>query len=488
MAEQPGYRPESPVPHEPPIGDGQAGTEEAAVPLENITGLPKESQLEQAAESSQTKGQRSSRPAHERARRFGEYRREARVYKDIYQKHREALEALDPLAQLKPTEYDRLIELGYIDKDYAEALKKLDDSITTLESLPAPTPQQEQALSNNVSLRAKTHEQLASLINTQRAESAKSKEDLLASLPAREEDHYRRIHGLATKLLESPEVEEELKKQFEIANEQHRQDVAREIEKPLAIAESLHRGLAERHQQTSQRLDQVVGSTNVLEKLLRAQEQPDSQASRDLYRDTYHKIADAIIVGSGDRQITSPSQLVPWETNPSRGEIDYGNNWHMLHQERILDALKNSTGLGNQGIQERGERVTKGVEQLAAEREALHRLYGRKWVKESGQAGKKEVRLGRFWAEFELRKKLDADRQKAAGLITNPESQKLLEINRGRGFVVAEAQKSGAPKITMVGGDADPSLAGKDMGALSDRYDWLRKRIVSQFVKRKARD
>jgi hypothetical protein len=454
MAEKPGYRPDSPVPNEPPVDNGLT--------------------------------QKTGRPPRERARRFGEYRREARVYKDIYQQHREALDALDPLAQLKPHEYERLIELGYIDEDYAKALKKLDDSIATLESMPALSPEQEQTLANNVHLRAKTHEQLAGFINTQRAETTKNKEDLLASLPAREEDHYKRIHGLAAKLLESPEVHEELKKQFEVANQQHRADVAREIEKPLEVAESLQRGLVERHQQTSQRLAQVVGDSNVLEKLVQAQEQPDSQESRDLYRDTYHKISDAIITGSGERQITSPNELVPWETNPSRGEIDYGNSWHMLHQERILDALKNSTGLGNQDIQERGERVTKGVEQLAAEREALHRLYGRKWVKEPGQAGKKEVRLGRFWAEFELRKKIDTDRARAAELITNPENQKLLEINRGRGFVVAEAQKSGAPKITMVGGDTDPGLVGKDMSALGDRYDWLRKRIISQFVKRKS--
>ncbi len=100
---------------------------------------------------------------------ISEINRESRIQK---------VDNYNPLKELKPSDYEQLVQEEMIDKEYADRLKKLDNIITKLESLDYPSVEVKTELEKLLEFRNTFREKLESQIQQKQEEVVVHQEDL----------------------------------------------------------------------------------------------------------------------------------------------------------------------------------------------------------------------------------------------------------------------------------------------------------------------
>ena len=308
------------------------------------------------------------------------------------------VENFNPLGGLTPADYDRLVQEGMIDSEYAERLKKLDGVIGKLEALAYPTADAVAELERLAQIRNSFREKLESQIEEKQQELSERREDVKSKVLG----HYaRRVEELEKVIAEieaNPRVVERLHAMAEQERKEFEEKIEREQKELLTAATRFIQSLSARHANSFNRLSEITGNEKIAEDLLKALKEEDERKQQSAFDRVRSRVIKSIIEGEGKQQLKEPKEIVPWEVRPT--SIPYVGAINTLRYRGTTEALQAAADAGS----EQAKRLLEQRRQILAENEILSKLVGRKWITDRKTG---EKRLGEFWSAFETRKAND---------------------------------------------------------------------------------
>jgi hypothetical protein len=378
------------------------------------------------------------------------------------------VENFNPLKDLTPNDYERLVQEGMIDAPYAERLKKLDGVIAKLEALDYPPADAKAELEKLSGVRNAFREKLEGQIEERQQEIAARRE----GVKNRVLEHYgTRVEELERTIAEiesNPRVMERLR---EIAEKEMQAVFAKreaekkafeakiEQERKAAIQEASHyiQSLGARHSNAFKRLGELLSNEKIADELVMVLGEEDVRKQQGAFDRVRSRLMNAIIDGEGSKQLKDPKEIVPWKV--AQTSIQYREAIDFLRFHETEKALRTAAKAGDTQAQ----KLLKQRKQVINGNEVIRRLVGPQWVTDRKT---NERRMGAFWAGFETRKKNDKEGITAARKKEREEAAKREAafrkstekmIKRG-GFVVE------VPVVKEVRGKKE--VVGKEKGAI----------------------
>ncbi len=344
------------------------------------------------------------------------------------------LEEYEPLAGLTVEDYNRLVEEEIISADYVEKLKETDDLIEKLQSLKSLTVKEEATLEELKQLRSSCRQFLQSQIEEKRQLTINRLDKIKNKMAEHYQNKIKKLEKVIEKAEENPRA---LARLYDMAKQEmaeHEEKIRQEEEKKLKEITRFIQSLSARQANALNRLRQVVKNENLKDDLLQALEERDSRKQQSSFDKIRSQVIKAIIAGTGEEQIKEAKEVVPWETKSS---VNYYFAFNQLLSREVKTFLKAKQAAGD----EQAQNLLKQIDQIVMADSALHKLFGKKWIKDK-KTGKK--RLGAFWWAFAERKKNDKEKlikaRKEEKLLEAKEEkeleEKIKEIIKRGGFIV----------------------------------------------------
>jgi hypothetical protein len=378
------------------------------------------------------------------------------------------VENFNPLKDLKPSDYERLVQEDIIDAPYAELLKKLDGVIAKFESLDYPSADERAKLEELLEARNTVNEKLESQIEERQQEIATRREEVknkvLEHYGARVEELERtiaeiesnprvmeRLRTIAEKEMQAVFAKREAeKKAFEAKVEQDRKAIIQEANRCV-------QSLSARHDNAFKRLGELLGNEKIADELVSVLGEEDVRKRQGAFDRIRSRLMASIIDGEGEKQLKEPKEIVPWKA--AQTSIRYGGAIDFLRFHETEKALRAAADVGDKQAQ----RLLEQRDQIISGNEAIRRLVGPQWVTDHKT---NEKRMSAFWAAFETRKKNDKEGITAMRKKEREEAAKreaafkkeIEEIVKRGGFVVE------VPIIKEVRGKRE--VIGKEKGAV----------------------
>ena len=307
------------------------------------------------------------------------------------------VEKYNPLADLKPSDYERLVQEGIIDVSYAERLKKLDELMSQFQSLEYPSAQA-QAQSERLSqIRNNLREKLESQIRQQQEEIATRRESVKNKILEHYAKRTQELQKRLTEIESNPAVLERLqaiaekeKREFEAKMEQERQALIKEVERYV-------QSLSARQANAFERLSELTDNKEIIQELTNAWEEKDARKRQSIFDKVRTRLIKAIIDGEGEQQLKEPKEIVPWKVSSS---IRYGDAINFLQSTATEKSLQDAALAGNKQAQ----KLLEQCKQIIRNNNIIRKLVGPQWISDPKT---NEKRMGIFWAAFETRKKND---------------------------------------------------------------------------------
>jgi len=307
-------------------------------------------------------------------------------------------EKFNPLKDLIPADYDRLVQEGMIDTDYAKRLKKLDAVIAKLESLDYPTADAVAELERLTQVRNSFRERIESQIEEKQQELSERRENIKNKVLEHYEKRAEELEEIIAEIESNPRVIERLHAMAEQERKEFEEKIEQERKKLLVEAARFIQSLSVRHANAFNRLGEITGNEKIAEDLLKALEEEDKRKQRSIFDKVRNSIIESIIDGEGKQQLKEPKEIVPWEVRST--SIPYIDAMDTLRYSGTTEALQVAADAGN----EQAKHLLEQREKILGENEVLRKLVGRKWITDR-KTGKKY--LGAFWSAFETRKEND---------------------------------------------------------------------------------
>ncbi len=378
------------------------------------------------------------------------------------------VENFNPLKDLKPSDYERLVQEGMIDAPYAERLKKLDGLIEEIEALDYPSVYAKTVLEELSEVRNAFREKLENQIEERQQEIAARREEVKNKILEHYSTRAEELEQMVVEIESNPHVVERLqtmaekemqalfakreaeKKAFEAKIEQERKAVIQEAARYI-------QSLSARHDNAFKRLGELLGNEKIADELIAVLGEKDARKQRDVFNSTRSRLINAIIDGEGEKQLKDPKEIVPWKVAPT--SIPYRDAIDFLRFHETGKALQAAAEAGNKQAQkllEQRDKIING-------NEVIRRLVGPQWVTDR-KTNKRQ--MSAFWAAFETRKKNDKEGITAARKKEREEAAKreaafkeaTEEIIKRGGFVVE------VPVIKEIQGKR--VVVGKEKGAV----------------------
>jgi hypothetical protein len=378
------------------------------------------------------------------------------------------VENFNPLKDLKPSDYELLVQEGMVDAPYAERLKKLDGVIAKLESLDYPSADAKAELEKLSEVRNTFREKLESQIEERQQEIATWREEVknkvLEHYSARVEELERtiveiesnprvmeRLQTIAEKEMQAIFAKREAeKKAFEAKVEQDRKATIQEANRYI-------QSLSARHGNAFKRLGELLGNEKIANELVAVLSEEDARKQQGAFDRTRSRLMTTIIDGEGEKQLKDPKEIVPWKV--AQASIQYREAIDFLRFHETKKALRAAADAGDKQAQ----KLLEQRDQIINGNEAIYKLVGPQWVMDRKT---NERRMSAFWAAFETRKKNDKEGITATRKKEREEAAKreaafkkaTEEIVKRGGFVVE------VPIIKEVRGKRE--VIGKEKGAV----------------------
>lgn len=356
------------------------------------------------------------------------------------------VENFNPLGDLNPSDYERLIQEGIIDASYAKRLQKIDEVIAKFETLEYPSADVKAQLEKLSEIRNSFREKLEDQIAERQQELTARREEVKNKVL----EHYaKRAKELEKTIIEiesNPRIVEQL--QAMAKKEMHADFAKREVEKKAfkakieqerkAIIQEATRyiqSLSARHNNAFKRLGKLLENEKIEEELLTVLNEGDAKKQQSTFDRARSKLINAIIDGEGEKQLKEPKEIVPWKIGPTT--IQYKEAIYFLRFHETEKALQIAADAGDQQAQKLFEQR----KQIINGNEIIRQLVGPQWVTDRKTNKKK---MGAFWAAFEIRKKNDKEgltearkKEREEAAKREVESRKSIKeiVERG-GFVV----------------------------------------------------
>jgi hypothetical protein len=460
--QQEGYR--------PPVAETQVGeeevsaAEEAQMPsIEDLDALLRES------ESVATVAAMSEKEIDEMVARRQESLERLQDIDTIRESRLQKVENYNPLGDLRPSDYERLIQEEMIDASYAERLKKLDDVIAKLESLDYPSADAKAELEKLSGVRNAFREKLESQIAERQQEIAVRREEVKNKVLEHYAKRTAELERAIAEIESNPRVIERLQtmaekemKEFFARREKEKQEAEARIEserkKIIQEATRYIQSLGARHANAFKRLGEILGNEKIADELTAALGEEDARKQQSAFDRVRNRLMTAIIEGEGEKQLKDPKEIVPWDVRPTT--LPYYEILNSLKDgSHEIKVLKSAADDGNA----EAARLLEQREQILKADTALFRLVGKKWITDK-KTGEKH--MGVFWAAFETRKKNDKEGITAARKKEREEAAKreaafkksAEEIIKRGGFVVE------VPIVKEIRGKKE--IVGKEKGVV----------------------
>jgi hypothetical protein len=433
--------------YRPPLAETRAGEPEVNAAEE--AALPSVEDLEarlRDAESVATSASVSEKEIDEMIERRQESLDRLRDISSIQESRLRKVENFNPLKDLEPDDYERLVREGIVDNAYAQRYKatpaqlisyfqKRDKVITDLEKLEYPTANAIAELERLVTERNRFRQELESLIAERQEEIAARREEIKNKLL----EHYtRRAEELERTIAEiesNPRVIERLRTMAEKERQAFQAKIEQEWKKIIQEAGRYIQSLGARHVNVFKRLGELTGNEKIAEELLQILREGDERKMQSALDKIRSRLIDAIIDGEGERQLKDPKEIVPWRVGPT--SIRYSDAMKFLLFQETEKTLRAAAEAGN----EQAKKLLEQRERIIAGNEIIRKLVGPQWITDR-RTNKR--RMGAFWAAFETRKKNDEEGITAARKREREEAAKreaafeksAKEIIKRGGFVV----------------------------------------------------
>ncbi len=412
--------------------------------------------------------------------------KELAEYHSASEREVRALQEHDPLGDIAPADYDSLIANNFITKDYADALKALDQKIIELDTPDAPTEAQRLELIKYLELKNHIGDRLYSDIFARSREIEERRTLAVDKTLARYREHTQKLNEIIKNISERPGVAEILDEralqELELENKKNEAENLRDFEKEfLGGMDSELRLVTEKNNRGFARLEEITGEKN-LDQTFATFDSLDEEKQNILINKLRDKLFDAILEGEGQAQLRSPREVVPWHMHRPVDLTTYWQAMDFLTGQEMKQALP--------GWKESGAptaEIEKKLATVKSQGQAFRRLFGRERIID---AKTKRPKPGSFWAAFETRKSEDAsgvteqrkkNRQELAALYEKEgPMQRVIAFSGGNGFALVErvaGKKGEYEHITQILGTAPPGL--KEGMVSRDFPQWLT-RIVSQ--------
>lgn len=448
--QQEGYRP--PV-AETKVEELEASTaEEAVMPsVEDLDALLRES------ENVATVASMSEKEIDEMVEQRQESLERLQDIDTIRESRLHRVDNFNPLKDLKPSDYERLVQEEMIDAPYAERLKKLDGVIAKLEALDYPSVDAKAKLEKLSGVRNAFREKLEGQIAEQQQEIAARREEVKNKVLEHYANRVVELEGTIAEIESNPRVIERLqtmaeqeRKAFEAKIEQERKAVVQEATRYI-------QSLGSRHANAFKRLGELAGNEKLADELMQTLGERDERKQQGAFDKVKSRLMNAIIEGEGEKQLKDPKEIVPWKVGQT--SIQYGDAMNFLRFHETEKALRAAADSGN----EQAKKLLEQRDQIIHGNEVIRRLVGPQWITDRKT---NEKRMGAFWAAFETRKKNDKEGITAARKKEREEAAKREaafkkstgEIIKHGGFVVE------APIVKEVRGKKE--VVGREKGAV----------------------
>lgn len=397
-----------------------------------------------------------------------------------------ALQDYDPLGDLIPADYDALVANKLITKEYADALKALDQKIHELDSPAAPTEEQRLELIKYLELKNSVNDKLFSLIFTREREIEERRAAAKDALLARYQEHTQKLNEIIKHISERPGVaeilREEATQEAELENKKFAADNLRDFkEEFLGGLEPDLQLVLEKNQSAVSRLKELSGDKDLDQKLSTFNSLDQNQQATLINR-LRDVMFDAILEGEGRQQLQSPREIVPWRMHRPTDGTTYWQAVDFLTSQEMKQTLPlwKDTGAPTADIEKK----------LAATESYAHifrRLFGREWITDEKT---KQKKLGSFWAAFEKRKQNDEaglteqrkkSRQEIKSLYEKEDPMhRVIAFKSGKGFALVERKAGTRGEYERVAQIVGLAPAGVKEGLSSKDFpDWFR-RVVEQ--------
>jgi hypothetical protein len=308
------------------------------------------------------------------------------------------VENFNPLRELTPSDYERLVQEGVIDPERAERLNKIDKLIEELESLDFPSAEAKAELEKLSEIRNDFRKRIESQIAELQQEIAERREEVISKVL----QHYARraaeLERIIAEIESNPRVVERLHTIAERERQAFQTQIEQERKKIIQEASRYIQSLSARHANAFKRMGELVGNENIANKLIEIIREGNEQKYRNVFDNIRSRLIAAIIDGEGEKQLEDPREVVPWKIRPT--SIPYEDAINFLRFYGTEETLRAAADAGD----EQAKKLLEQREQVIAGNEAIRRIVGPQWITDR-KTGKK--RLGAFWAAFETRKEND---------------------------------------------------------------------------------
>lgn len=337
----------------------------------------------------------------------------------------------DPLKDLNPGDYNRLVSVGIVDSASAEKLQKLEEVISRLSELEQPTSDVRSELKRLKELRKSFRKQLKVQIGGKKQEICERRERVRCKLSA----HYSKRVTALLDSIEEIEANPRVLDRLWVLEKEERQKLEEESRQFIELMNESTQSLSIRHAKAFERLSEVTGSESIAQDLLKSLLKDYGQRQNAYFDGVRGRLITSVIDGEGRGQLKGPKEVAPWIERTD--EVPYVETMNSLRYRGNRERLRSMAQAGD----EQAAQLLKACKQLANENAVLRKLVGRKHVTDH-KTGKKG--LGSFWAAFETRRQNDKSGVTEARKKQRREAAKLeakarkavAEIIKGGGFAV----------------------------------------------------
>lgn len=314
------------------------------------------------------------------------------------------IEAYDPLKDVTPLDVDKLVAEGFIFGKQGEKIKQLQNALLNLYKAKTLTAEGQAHLVRCQDALEQINKEIKTKLDARRSElnerRAQVKETAVAHYAAR----IQELEGIVKSIRENPRVIEHLRQLEEKARTDAEKRMIETYNKTYEIVRRDLKSLVDRHRNAFNRLIQVLGDPEVKARLEQAFVLPDEKKKTQAFGEIRAQLREAILHGKDQKQVKSPSELVPWD---SKSPIDYFEAVDHLRSDAVVKALEHKAAKGD-------ELAKKLIDDRAAvlnENNVLRYLFGKRWERDN--RGNRVP--GPFWNLFEIREKIiSAEAEKAA--------------------------------------------------------------------------
>ena len=318
---------------------------------------------------------------------------------DLIQEERlRRVENYNPLKDLTPADYTRLVQEGIINSEYADRLQTIDSIINKLESLESPTTDAMAELEKLANVRNEIREKIENLIEEKQEEISGRKEKIRNEIFEHYAKRIEELENVIKEIEKNPRAIERIKIIEEKEREEFEKTKKAEEERLFSEASRFIQSLNAKHNNAIKRLIEITKDKDVVKKLSDSLSFETKEKQNQEFKKVRSKLITAIIEGEGENQLKEAKEVVPWETKTS--SIRYFDAFNTLQEREVINALQKAAKEGDT----QAEQLLKQRDQIIAENNVLRKLIGKKWIIDN-KTGKK--RLGTFWSAFETRKEND---------------------------------------------------------------------------------